>query len=88
MASHTQSLAEQESTPFMTRLVEVFLRGDVAILFVVVSLMLGVSALWLTPREEEPQIVVPMADVFVSAPGLSAEEVEQQVTRRLEKLLY
>jgi multidrug efflux pump subunit AcrB len=88
MASHAQSLAEQESSPFMTRLVEVFLRGDVAILFVVVSLMLGAAALWLTPREEEPQIVVPMADVFVSAPGLSAKEVEQQVTRRLEKLLY
>jgi multidrug efflux pump subunit AcrB len=49
---------------------------------------LGIAALWLTPREEEPQIVVPMADVFVSSPGLSAEETENQVTRRLEKLLY
>ncbi|MEZ6079865.1 MAG: efflux RND transporter permease subunit [Pirellulaceae bacterium] len=78
----------RESTPIMTRVVEVFLRGDVAILFVIVSLMLGGAALLLTPREEEPQIVVPMADVFVSAPGLSAAEVEQQVTRRLEKLLY
>ena len=46
------------------------------------------AALVLTPREEEPQIVVPLADVMVSAPGLSAEEVEQQVTVRLEKLLY
>ncbi len=73
---------------FMTRLVEVFLRGDVAVLVIVLSLVLGAAALWLTPREEEPQIVVPMADVFVAAPGLSAEEVEQQVTRRLEKLLY
>ena len=45
----------------MTRLVEVFLRGDVAILLVVVSLVLGIAALILTPREEEPQIVVPMA---------------------------
>ncbi len=75
-------------TPFLTRLVEVFLRGDVAILFVVVSLMLGAASLILTPREEEPQIVVPLADVFVEAPGLSAEEVERQVTRHLEKLLY
>ena len=77
-----------DSAPFMTRLVELFLRADVAILFVIVSLMLGAAALWLTPREEDPQIVVPMADVYVTAPGLSAEEVEQQVTRRLEKLLY
>jgi multidrug efflux pump subunit AcrB len=87
MASQLQP-TDLESTPIMTRLVEVFLRGDVAILFVVVSLLLGAASLWLTPREEEPQIVVPMADVFVTAPGLSAKEVEQQVTRRLEKLLY
>lgn len=73
--------------PFMTRIVELFLRGDVAILLILVSLMLGAAAMILTPREEEPQIVVPMADVFASAPGLSAEEVERQVTYRLEKLL-
>jgi multidrug efflux pump subunit AcrB len=88
MTSPPPSLAAHNSSSFMTRLVEVFLRGDVAILFVVLSLMLGAVSLWLTPREEEPQIVVPMADVFVTAPGLSAEEVEQQVTRRLEKFLY
>ncbi len=75
-------------TPLATRVVEVFLRGDVAILLVAISLVLGLVGLWLTPREEEPQIVVPMADVFVSAPGLSAEEVERKITIRLEKLLY
>ena len=79
-ATHADSL--------LMRLAAALLRGDVAMLIVVVSLMLGIASLWLTPREEEPQIVVPMADVFVSAPGLSAEEVEQQVTRRVEKLLY
>lgn len=72
----------------MTRLVEMFLRGDVVFLVIIVSLILGVASLWLTPREEEPQIVVPMADVFVSAPGLSSEQMEQEVTRRVEKLLY
>lgn len=80
--------ADEPAVPFMTRIVEVFLRGDVAVLLIFVSLMLGAAALVLTPREEEPQIVVPMADVFASAPGLSAEEVERQVTDRLEKLLY
>ncbi|MBN1589766.1 MAG: efflux RND transporter permease subunit, partial [Pirellulales bacterium] len=81
--SHTEA-----KTPLLTRLVEVFLRGDVAVLLIIVSLILGVVSLWLTPREEEPQIVVPLADVFVSAPGLSAEEVESKITNRLEKLLY
>jgi multidrug efflux pump subunit AcrB len=85
--TNSESSAEPK-TPFLTRIVDVFLRGDVAILLIVLSLALGAAALVLTPREEEPQIVVPMADVFVSAPGLSAEEVERQVTNRLEKLLY
>ena len=87
-ASSDLEATEADSSSMMTRLVEVFLRGDVAILLTVVSLILGGAALWLTPREEEPQIVVPMADVLISAPGLSAEEIEQQVTSRVEKMLY
>jgi multidrug efflux pump subunit AcrB len=72
----------------LTRIVDVLLRGDIAILFCVVSLIIGIAALIVTPREEEPQIVVPMADVLVEAPGLSAAEVERKITDPLEKLLY
>jgi len=81
-------VTESSKMPALTRLVAGFLRGDVAILLIAISLMLGAAALYLTPREEEPQIVVPMADVMISAPGLSAREVEQQVTAPLEKLLF
>ena len=81
-------MSSPEKKPLLTRIVEVFLRGDVAILLTVLSLLVGVAALVLTPREEEPQIVVPLADVLVSAPGLSAEEVERSIATRLEKLLY
>lgn len=80
--------APGEPTSPLTRLVALFLRGDVAILFTIVSLAIGGAALYLTPREEEPQIIVPMADVMINAPGLSAEEVDRQVTQPLEKLLY
>jgi multidrug efflux pump subunit AcrB len=79
--------AQQPLSP-LTKIVDVFLRGDVAILLTFVSWALGAAALYLTPREEEPQIIVPMADVLISAPGLSAEEVERTVTTRLEKLLF
>ncbi len=41
-----------------------------------------------TPREEDPQIVVPLADILVSYPGHSADEVEQHVSTKLERLLY
>ena len=57
-------------------------------MFLMLALGLGAAALFITPREEEPQIVVPLADVFVRVPGASAEEVERQVSTRLEKLLY
>ena len=73
---------------WMTRLVETFLKGNFSILLILVSLVMGAAALVFTPREEDPQIVVPVADVFVNMPGASAREVERQVATRLEKLLY
>jgi multidrug efflux pump subunit AcrB len=76
-----------ESDSFLGRVVDFFLRGDLAVLLSLASLLLGGVALLLTPREEEPQIIVPMADVHVEAPGLDAGEVERQIATRLEKLL-
>jgi multidrug efflux pump subunit AcrB len=52
------------------------------------SVLLGCFAVWKLPREEEPQIVVPMVDVSVSMPGASAREVEERVTKPMEKLLW
>ncbi len=69
-------------------IVEVFLKGNLSMIMVVLSLFAGAFALYVTPREEEPQIVVPLADVFIEAPGFAAEEVERQVATPLEKLLY
>ncbi len=69
-------------------LIETFLRGNMAILLMIVSLAAGAAALIATPREEEPQIVVPLADVMVTYPGGSAEEVEKLVSSRLERMLY
>ncbi len=56
-------------------------------ILMLIAIIAGAAALWLTPREEDPQIVVPMADVLVNAPGLSARQVERQVTEPLERLL-
>jgi multidrug efflux pump subunit AcrB len=71
-----------------SRIVEAFLRGNLSVMLLLVSLLAGAVALLVTPREEEPQIIVPLADVYVSVPGATAEEVERQVALRLEKLLY
>ena len=51
-------------------------------------MLIGLAALLLTAREEDPQIVVPLADVIVSMPGHSASEVEQLAATPLEKILY
>src|ERR1041385_7441895 len=55
---------------------------------VVTSILLGAAAVALLPREEEPQIKVPMVDVIVSMPGFNAREVEERATRPMEKLLW
>ena len=69
------------------RLVSYSLNGGLPLLFFIFSLLAGLIALNFTAREEEPQIVVPMIDVLVSSPGLSAQQTERQVTIPLEKLL-
>ncbi len=73
---------------WITRVVEAFLQGNLSVLLIFISLIAGAVSLWVTPREEDPQIVVPIADVLISMPGASAREVERQVSTRLEKLLY
>jgi len=57
-------------------------------LLIVAALLIGGFAVWKLPREEEPQIIVPMIDVFVQMPGASAREVEERVTKPMEKLLW
>ncbi len=79
---------QRQSRGGLTGVVASFLTGNNALLLVVMSLTLGAAAVWLTPREEEPQIVVPMADVFVDFPGASAEEVEKLVATPLERFLW
>lgn len=70
------------------RLAAAFIHSKLTPLVIVASLLLGVYAGVALPREEEPQIVVPMVDVFVDLPGASPSEVEQRVTRPLEQLLW
>lgn len=72
---------------WISRIVAWALGGLTPVFIMVFAIAAGVLALQLTPREEEPQIVVPMIDVLVEAPGLSAQQVERQVTTPLEKLL-
>ncbi|MCC6124757.1 MAG: efflux RND transporter permease subunit [Pirellulales bacterium] len=73
---------------FTNRIVKIFLESNLSIILILLAAVVGLAALGLTPREEDPQIVVPLADVYVNFPGRSAAEVEQLVTTPLEKMLY
>ncbi len=73
---------------FASRIVRFFIDSKLTPLVVIASVLLGAGAVALLPREEEPQIIVPMIDIFVQAPGMSAKEVEERVTRPMEQLLW
>jgi len=71
-----------------TRVVRLFIDSRITPLILLFSIVVGALAVLQLPREEEPQIKVPMIDVFVSMPGASPKEVEQRVTRPLERFLW
>jgi multidrug efflux pump subunit AcrB len=70
------------------RIAGAFIDSKLTPLFIITSVLLGAFAVLMLPREEEPQIKVPMIDVLVAMPGSSAREVEERATRPMEKLLW
>ncbi|REK06836.1 MAG: AcrB/AcrD/AcrF family protein [Planctomycetota bacterium] len=80
--------ARHDEHNFTNKIVKIFLESNLSLILILLATIVGLAALWLTPREEDPQIVVPLADVYVSFPGHSAAEVEQLVATPLEKILF
>jgi multidrug efflux pump subunit AcrB len=70
------------------RVAAAFVHSKLTPLFMTASMLLGLFAVLALPREEEPQIIVPMIDVFAAMPGASPAEVEQRLTRPIEKLVW
>ena len=68
------------------RIARAFIHSKLTPLVIITSVLLGLFAVIMLPREEEPQIKVPMVDVMVAMPGFSAKEVEDRATRPMEKL--
>jgi len=77
-----------EKLGLTARIVDLFLGSNLSMLLLIASLAAGAVALLVTPREEDPQISVPLADIIVQMPGASAAEVENLVTISLEKRLW
>jgi len=74
-------------TGFAGKIAQAFIDSKLTLLLMVAFLAIGIYGVWLTPSEEEPQIDVPMADIFVGYPGASPQEVENRISIPLEKIL-
>jgi len=70
------------------RIAKAFINSKLTPLLVVASLLLGFFAVFTTPRDEEPQIVVPMIDIMVPFPGAKSNEVNNLIVKPLEKLMW
>jgi multidrug efflux pump subunit AcrB len=70
------------------RLVKRFLESKLPTLIIIISLLAGAAALIFTPREEDPQIKVPMVDILIRFPGAAPQEVENLAVINLEKKLW
>lgn len=69
------------------KIAQAFIDSKLTLLLMIAFLAIGVYGVWLTPSEEEPQIDVPMADIYVGYPGASPQEVENRISIPLEKIL-
>jgi multidrug efflux pump subunit AcrB len=69
------------------KIANIFINSKLTILLMVALMGIGIYSSFLIPREEEPQIIVPMADVLVGYPGASPTEVESRVVKPLEKII-
>ena len=84
----SDSSSKPHSLGIAGRIAATFIDSKLTPLIIVAAVLLGGAAIVLLPREEEPQIKVPMVDVMVAMPGSSSKEVEERATRPMEKLLW
>ncbi len=73
---------------FAGMLAKTFVHSKLTPVIAITSLLLGLMAVYLTPKEEEPQISVPMVDIRTAAPGFTAEETERKVTEPIERAVW
>lgn len=73
---------------FAGKLAQAFVHSKLTPVIAISSLLLGLMAVYLTPKEEEPQISVPMVDIRTAAPGFTAEEAERKVTEPIERAVW
>lgn len=79
--------SEKEKRNFAGRIASAFITSKITPLLVIATLFIGIVSIVMTPKEEEPQIVVPMVDIMVPYPGADSKDVEKSVTEPLEEIV-
>jgi multidrug efflux pump subunit AcrB len=72
---------------FAGNIAKAFIQSKLTILLMIAFLLIGGYSTYLIPREEEPQIKVPMADIFIGYPGAEPKDVETKVSAPMEKII-
>ncbi|MBK3331905.1 efflux RND transporter permease subunit [Persephonella atlantica] len=70
------------------KIAKAFVNSPLTPLLVLASLLMGLFAVMTTPRDEEPQIVVPMIDIMVPVPGAQSKDIDKLITKPLEKIMW
>jgi multidrug efflux pump subunit AcrB len=78
----------EEHLGLTAKIVSYFIDSKLTPIFILVSLFLGLFAILKTPKDEEPQIVVPMIDIIIQYPGAEPAEIEKRIIFPLEKKLW
>ncbi|MDV6237185.1 efflux RND transporter permease subunit [Leptospira ellisii] len=78
----------EKRSGFAGKIASTFVHSKLTLVLIVSSLLLGLVSVYLTPKEEEPQISVPMIDIRLSAPGMNAYEVERKVVEPVERAVW
>lgn len=79
---------KKDKLGFAGKLGQTFVHSKLTPVIAIASILLGLMAVYLTPKEEEPQISVPMIDIMTPVPGYTAKEVERKVTEPIERAVW
>lgn len=79
---------EKMNLGFAGKMAKSFIHSKLTPVIIATSLLLGLFAVFLTPKEEEPQISVPMVDIQVGAPGFDSREVERKIVEPIERAVW
>ena len=82
------SPAKPQGLGIAGRIAHAFINSKLTPLFIAASLAIGIFAVAIIPREEDPQILVPMLDITTAMPGASPAEIEQRVSLPIEMLVH